>query len=55
MGVRAITIINQRAQADRMLKRSAKYQCEVEIRAFVIVPIPDVDRSAASVTNHRLR
>ena len=51
MGVRASTIINQRAQADRMLKRSAKYQCEVEIGAFVIVPIPDVDRSAASAPN----
>jgi hypothetical protein len=51
MGVRASTIINQRAQADRMLKRSAKYQCEVEIGAFVIVPIPDVDRSAAAAPN----
>jgi hypothetical protein len=30
MGVRAITIINQRAQADRMLQRSAKYQCEAD-------------------------
>jgi hypothetical protein len=51
MGVRASTIINQRAQADRMLQRSAKYQCEVEIGAFVIVPIPDVDRSAPAAPN----
>jgi len=51
MGIREAVRIGQAAQADKMLTRSKKYQCPVKIGDWVILPIPDVDKSLASAPN----
>jgi hypothetical protein len=41
----------QKKQSEKILMRSAKYMCEVEIGDYVTLKIPDVDKSLSSASN----
>ena len=51
LGIRENVRVNQAKQAKRMLTRSKKVLCPVNIGDYVILPIPEVDRSVSSSPN----